>query len=81
MNDGAAAAEELTRRLRDFPCTVNVIPFNPVAELGLRPPAQQDVREFVDILRRRGINATLRRRRGVEIEAACGQLRASRIRS
>jgi len=81
MNDGAAAAEELTRRLRDFPCTVNVIPFNPVAELGLRPPAQQDVREFVDVLRRRGINATLRRRRGVEIEAACGQLRASRNRS
>jgi len=81
MNDGPAAAEELARRLRDFPCTVNLIPFNPVAGTDLQPPTAAGVREFFDILRRRGLNVTIRRRRGVEVEAACGQLRVRRDRS
>jgi 23S rRNA (adenine2503-C2)-methyltransferase len=76
MNDGVAAAEELARRLKDYPCTVNLIPFNPVPELGLEPSTGQDVEEFVTVLRRRGINVTLRKARGVDIQAACGQLRA-----
>ena len=77
MNDGPAAAEELARRLKDYPCSVNVIPCNPVPELGLQPPPESEVGEFVDILRRRGIRATVRRPRGVEIAAGCGQLRSS----
>ena len=76
MNDGVAAAEELARRLKDYPCTVNLIPFNPVPELGLEPSTGQDVEKFVTVLRRRGINVTLRKARGVDIHAACGQLRA-----
>ena len=76
MNDGVAAAEELARRLKDYPCTVNLIPYNPVPELGLEPATDAGVREFVSVLRRRGINVTVRRPRGVDIQAACGQLRA-----
>lgn len=76
MNDGVAAAEELARRLKDYPCTVNLIPFNPMPELGLEPSTGRDVEEFMTVLRRRGINVTLRRARGVDIHAACGQLRA-----
>ncbi|HUU68695.1 MAG TPA: 23S rRNA (adenine(2503)-C(2))-methyltransferase RlmN [Planctomycetota bacterium] len=81
INDGMAAAEELARRLKDYPCTVNVIPYNPVHELGMQPPTEQGVQEFIGVLHRRGIKATVRRPRGVEISAACGQLRASRIRA
>ena len=78
MNDGSPAAEELARRLKDFPCTVNLIPFNAIAELGLVPASEESVREFLAVLRRRGINVTIRRPRGVEIQAACGQLRAAK---
>jgi len=75
MNDGLAAAEELARRLKDFPCTVNLIPLNPVPELGLEPAGRESVEEFVATLRRRSIKVTVRRPRGVDIHAACGQLR------
>ena len=79
LNDGVAAAEELARRLKGFPCTVNVIPYNPVHELGFEAPTDEAVQEFIDVLHRRGIRATIRRPRGVEISAACGQLRATKI--
>lgn len=81
MNDGVAAAEELARRLKDYPCTVNVIPYNPVHELGMAAPTEKGVQEFVDVLHHRGIRATVRRPRGVEISAACGQLRASKAKT
>jgi len=80
INDGAAAAEELARKLKDYPCTVNVIPCNPVHELGMQPPTDQGVQEFIGVLHHRGIKATVRRPRGVEIAAACGQLRAASVR-
>jgi len=77
LNDGEAAAEELARRLKDYPCTVNVIPCNPVHEFGMQPPTERGVQEFIGVLHRRKIKATVRRPRGVEIAAACGQLRAA----
>ena len=80
LNDGLAAAEELARRLKGYPCTVNVIACNPVHELGFEAPTEEAVQEFVDVLHRRGIRATIRRPRGVEIAAACGQLRATTVR-
>ncbi|NQT20771.1 MAG: 23S rRNA (adenine(2503)-C(2))-methyltransferase RlmN [Planctomycetes bacterium] len=79
MNDGVAAAEELARRLKNYPCTVNLIPFNPVPELGLEPATEQGVDEFMAVLRRRGVNVTVRKARGVDIHAACGQLRARNV--
>ena len=56
-------------------CHVNLIPVNPVKERGYDRTAQQDIRRFVDMLGRLGVNATVRRELGSDINAACGQLR------
>jgi len=76
-NDDSAAANALIALLRDTPCCVNLIPWNPVSELRdrLASPSQERVRSFRDRLVRAGINTTLRRRRGADENAACGQLR------
>jgi len=79
MNDGIAAAEELARRLKGYPCTVNLIACNPVPELGVKPPPYAGVKQFLDVLHKRGIRATIRKPRGVEVGAGCGQLRAERV--
>jgi len=81
MNDGMAAAEELARRLKNYPCTVNLIACNPVPELGVKPPPHTDVKQFLEVLHKRGIKATLRKPRGGEVGAGCGQLRAERVKS
>jgi len=73
--DAAAMVEALGR----LPCTVNLIPWNPVEEIaareGLRRPGAARVEAFADALRRGGLNVTVRRQRGADRSAACGQLR------
>jgi 23S rRNA (adenine2503-C2)-methyltransferase len=54
---------------------VNLIPFNDVPGLPYRRPAQESLRAFVDVLRRAGLSVKVRKRKGSEIDAACGQLR------
>ncbi len=54
---------------------VNLIPSNPVKELKIEPPLRAEVIQFKNYLLKEGINVTLRRPRGEDIEAACGQLR------
>jgi 23S rRNA (adenine2503-C2)-methyltransferase len=78
VNDRPSDAAELSRYARALGAHVNLIPLNPTpgyAVLGT-PPAH--VREFRDRLVALGVNATVRRNRGTSIDAACGQLRASR---
>ena len=75
VNDSAAAAHALAERLGDLPVLVNLIPLNPVAGLGWQAPTPDRVERFVGVLRSRGVRAEVRRRRGADIEAACGQLR------
>lgn len=75
VNDSPAAAQELAARLAGLLCHVNLIPFNPVPETGFAPPEAGAVKRFLGELRRRGIPATVRRSRGRDIDAACGQLR------
>jgi 23S rRNA (adenine2503-C2)-methyltransferase len=54
---------------------VNLIRYNPVAELGFERPSAQAAVTFQDILRNAGVNAHARKSRGSDIDAACGQLR------
>jgi 23S rRNA (adenine2503-C2)-methyltransferase len=54
---------------------VNLIPANPVKELGIEPPNKLEVLFFRDYLKKEGLNVTLRMPRGEDIQAACGQLR------
>ncbi len=78
-NDRPDDATALVALLGALPCTVNLIPWNPVEELaearGLRRPANHRIDGFADSLRRGGLKVTVRRQRGADRSAACGQLR------
>lgn len=68
-------ADALVQRLQRRRCTVNLIPFNPVGEAGYRRPHAEDVDRFQNHLNENGVVATVRWSRGLESDAACGQLR------
>jgi len=75
VNDSPAQAKALARFLGGLDAVVNLIPWNAVPDLPYRPslPAQRE--RFVETLAKTGIKATLRKERGEDIDAACGQLR------
>jgi 23S rRNA (adenine2503-C2)-methyltransferase len=75
-NDSMEEAERLAVLLRGLLCHVNVIPLNPTQGFKGSPSDPQRVRTFVDTLTRRGIPATIRIRRGIDIDAGCGQLKS-----
>lgn len=75
INDSPAAAQELAERLQPLLCHVNVIPLNPIPDSPYQPTSDEDTQAFVQILRDHGVPATVRLRRGIEINAGCGQLR------
>lgn len=75
VNDSEEQARMLASRIRGIQAHVNLIPYNPTAGIGLRRPSRDRVRAFQYALQEAGINATVRIERGVEIAAACGQLR------
>lgn len=75
-NDRPQDAAALVDLLAGVPCTVNLIPWNPVdAITGLRRPAPARVDAFAAALRQGGLKVTVRRQRGNSADAACGQLR------
>jgi 23S rRNA m(2)A-2503 methyltransferase (EC 2.1.1.-) len=74
INDQPERARQLARLLGDLPAKVNLIPFNPFSGTGYRRSAPATVTAFADILRQRQIITTVRRTRGDDIDAACGQL-------
>ena len=78
MNDSPRDADQLSRLLSGLRAKVNLIPVNPDPVLGptMAPPDDATVEAFKERLRRRGWIATVRRRRGDDVSAACGQLRA-----
>ncbi|MDA1010441.1 MAG: 23S rRNA (adenine(2503)-C(2))-methyltransferase RlmN, partial [Chloroflexi bacterium] len=75
VNDSPEQARALATRIRGLQAHVNLIPYNPTAGAGLRPPSRERVRAFQRELHAHGVNATVRVERGQEIAAACGQLR------
>ena len=74
VNDSAAQARALARLLADMPSKVNLIPFNPFPGSGFERPAPEAVARFRDVLVEAGFVATVRKTRGDDIDAACGQL-------
>ena len=82
VNDRPGDAALLVERSRSLPLPahVNLIPLNPTPGYAVRGSPMQRVREFRDELRAGGVNATVRRTRGTEIDAACGQLRATHVK-
>ena len=75
VNDQPEHAYELGTLCRKMRCNVNLIRYNPVAGLGYERPGTYESQRFLQRLRERGINAHLRKSRGRDIDAACGQLR------
>ena len=75
LNDSDACAEELASRLRGMLCHVNLIPVNAVEGKQQQRSSRERIRSFVAVLEKRGINVTVRRTLGADINASCGQLR------
>ena len=76
----AAKLASLMKRGMCAPCHVNLIMLNEVAETGLSPTAKKNADAFKDKLISLGVNATIRRRLGRDIDASCGQLRLNRLK-
>ena len=75
-NDSVAHAEELANLIKGLKCHVNLIPVNYVPERNYVRTPREKIFEFEKTLKNRGINVTIRREQGHDIDAACGQLRA-----
>lgn len=78
-NDTPEQAEKLGELLQDLLCHVNLIPLNPTDGYAGRPSDTYRVQAFMGILERYGVSSTVRVRRGIDIEAGCGQLKAQVI--
>jgi 23S rRNA (adenine2503-C2)-methyltransferase len=74
-NDSKADADAVAKFCRGFPCKLNLIPSN-AAELGMPPPSIATIEWFNEYLNSKNITATIRGRKGWDIQAACGQLYA-----
>lgn len=74
VNDSVSHARELVQLVRDTPCKFNLIPFNPFPHSGYRRSLPEAIAQFRDVLLQAGLVATIRKTRGDDISAACGQL-------
>lgn len=74
VNTDRKSAEQLASFVKGLDALVNLIPWNPIPELGFRTPAEEEIRQFEKDLKSLGINYTIRRSKGRSISGACGQL-------
>lgn len=78
INDSEADALKLAEIIRKIPSKVNLIPYNKVPNLNYESPLGNHVRKFEKVLKENNVTAVVRRKKGEDINAACGQLRRSR---
>jgi 23S rRNA (adenine2503-C2)-methyltransferase len=74
VNDHEDHAKQLVKLIRNVPCKMNLIPFNPFPHSGYQRSKMEAILHFQKILANSGINTTIRKTRGDDIDAACGQL-------
>jgi 23S rRNA (adenine2503-C2)-methyltransferase len=74
VNDAPEQARELASLVRDVPCKFNLIPFNPIPNTEFRTSSRNRIVAFQRILQDAELIATIRKTRGEDIDAACGQL-------
>ncbi|MEO7215857.1 23S rRNA (adenine(2503)-C(2))-methyltransferase RlmN [Mucilaginibacter sp.] len=74
VNDNVQDAKELAQFCKHIPCKVNIIEYNPISFASYINAGEDKVEAFADYLRSQGVNTNLRRSRGKDIDAACGQL-------
>lgn len=80
QNDTIEDAKELIALLRHRNCHINLIPVNPIKERDFQKPSKKIAQEFKNKLEKHGINATIRREMGSDIDGACGQLRRRHVK-
>jgi 23S rRNA (adenine2503-C2)-methyltransferase len=80
VNDSDEQAKALAKLLEGIPCKVNLIPFNPWAGSGFETSTEERVEKFARILEKAGYDAPVRRPRGRDILAACGQLKSASVK-
>ena len=80
VNDTPQQAQLLACRVKPLGAHVNLIPLNHVDERSFQPSTPDNLRRFLDILTENGVNVTVRRRLGSDVNASCGQLRRSVMR-
>jgi 23S rRNA (adenine2503-C2)-methyltransferase len=78
VNCSIPCAEMLTRIMKGKNILINIIPINDNYDVGLRKPSQMEINRFFSYLQKQGLNVTLRKEMGSQIQAACGQLRIKR---
>jgi 23S rRNA (adenine2503-C2)-methyltransferase len=74
INDDPTEAEELVAFARKFPCKINLIEYNPIDLAEFKSASAEKVQRFADYLEKRKLIVNIRRSRGKDIDAACGQL-------
>jgi 23S rRNA (adenine2503-C2)-methyltransferase len=74
VNDSIEHAHELCDLARQVPCKINLIPFNPFPDSGLQRSSSNRIHAFARVLQESGVVTTIRKTRGDDIDAACGQL-------
>ncbi|HVD05343.1 MAG TPA: hypothetical protein VNB89_04980, partial [Gemmatimonadaceae bacterium] len=79
VNDGIEDALNLARLARECRAFVNLIPLHPGGAMGFTPTPANEIVRFARQLRREGVEAAIRKSRGKDIAAACGQLRVERL--
>ena len=78
INDSPEHARELAKLLKNIPCKINLIPFNEHPEVKFKKPQEKKIKEFQSILHMQHFTAPIRRSKGSDIAAACGQLGGGR---
>jgi 23S rRNA (adenine2503-C2)-methyltransferase len=79
VNDLPQHAQELAQQLRGFQTHVNLIPYNPISEVDYQRPTPERIKEFSKLLEQNNIAVSVRYSRGLEADAACGQLRSNQV--
>jgi len=79
LNDSRETALELAERIKGIPCKINLLAYNPVKGLNFSRPSEEQINEFAKILYPRAPAVTVRKSRGTDIAAACGQLAGENV--
>lgn len=80
INDQPEHVRQIKELLRGLNAYINLIPYNDVKEKDFESSSEEDSLRFYDLLKKAGVAVTLRQKRGVDIDAACGQLRANKLK-
>jgi len=81
VNDSSQDARRLLRILRGIPSKINLIPLNEAPGIPFKKPSEEKIVQFQEILMQGGLTAIVRKSKGTEISAACGQLQGKGLAS